>query len=211
MSSPALAAGAIPGLVLAGGRSSRMGENKAMMALGSESILGHIISRLSPQVTDLALNAPAGFPDVFGLRLVPDRNNDRNGPLEGVLSGLLDLQNNRPESPFLLTAPCDSPFLPRDLAVRLSQKATPGTIVIAASGGQSHPVFGLWPVTVAQDLEIWLANPDNRRIKAFLDRHAVEIVEFQPVATGHGLLDPFMNINTPEDLALAKTFIETLE
>jgi molybdopterin-guanine dinucleotide biosynthesis protein A len=66
-------------------------------------------------------------------------------------------------------------------------------------------------VTLAQDLEIWLADPDNRRIKAFLDRHPVEVVEFQPVTTRHGPLDPFMNINAPEDLVVAKTFIETLE
>ncbi|TWF49743.1 molybdenum cofactor guanylyltransferase MobA [Neorhizobium alkalisoli] len=201
----------IPGLVLAGGRSSRMGENKAMMALGDRTILGHVIHRLSPQVPDLALNAPADFPETFGLRLVPDRDDDRNGPLEGVLCGLLDLRQNQPASPFLMTVPCDSPFLPLDLAARLSEKATPGTIVIAASEGRSHPVFGLWPVTLAQDLENWLANPDNRRINAFLNRHPVETVEFPMIETGHGPLDPFMNINTREDLALAKTFIGTLE
>jgi molybdopterin-guanine dinucleotide biosynthesis protein A len=205
------ASSSLPGLILAGGRSSRMGENKAMMALGSDTILGHIVSRLSPQVADLALNAPADFSDTSGLRRVPDRNDARNGPLEGVLCGLLDLRENRPQSPFLLTAPCDSPFLPLDLAERVLEKSSPGTIVIAASEGRSHPVFGLWPVTLAQDLEIWLADPDNRRIKAFLDRHPVELVEFQLVATRHGPLDPFMNINAPEDLVVAKTFIETLE
>ncbi|WP_117191271.1 molybdenum cofactor guanylyltransferase MobA [Rhizobium terrae] len=196
-----------PGLVLCGGRSSRMGEDKAFVRIGGDTILGHIVRRLAPQVCGITLNAPADFPNPLGLPLLPDKLPGQIGPLAGVLSGLRHLQARGTAETHLLTVPSDSPFLPADLAERLrAETGEPDTIVITASDGRNHPVFGLWPLSIADDLETWLSGPDNRRIKAFLQRHRLATVEFPMVETPQGLLDPFFNINTPEELAEARRF-----
>lgn len=196
-----------PGLILAGGRSSRMGTDKAFLEIGGQTILAHVVRRLDPQVSEITLNAPADFSNPLGLRLLPDVITGQIGPLAGVFSGLRDMLDRGLPATHLLTAPSDSPFVPADLARRLEAEAVdPNAIVIAASDGRDHPVVGLWPVSIADDLESWLSGPDNRRIKDFLRRHPVVTVEFPMIVTEHGLLDPFFNINTPEDLQEARRF-----
>ncbi|CDZ60035.1 Molybdenum cofactor guanylyltransferase [Neorhizobium galegae bv. orientalis] len=200
-----------PGLVLAGGKSSRMGTDKAFLTVGGDTILGHVVRRLLPQISEITLNAPMGFPNPLGLRLLPDLVPGQIGPLAGVLAGLHDIQARGVQATHLLTVPSDSPFVPADLVRRLEAEADdPNAIVIAASGGRDHPVFGLWPISIASDLQTWLSDPDNRRIKALLDRHHTVTVEFPMVETHQGLLDPFFNINTPEDLQEARRYAEEL-
>jgi molybdopterin-guanine dinucleotide biosynthesis protein A len=196
-----------PGLILAGGKSSRMGTDKAFLEIGGDTILAHVVRRLGPQVCEITLNAPAGFPNPLGLRQLSDRITGQIGPLAGVLAGLRDILARGLRSTHLLTVPSDSPFVPADLVRRLEPEAgDPSAIVITASDGRNHPVFGLWPVSIADDLETWLSDPDNRRIKAFFERHRMVTVEFPMIETPHGLLDPFFNINTPEDLQEARRF-----
>jgi molybdopterin-guanine dinucleotide biosynthesis protein A len=203
--------GAPPGLILAGGKSSRMGTDKAFLKIGGDSILGHMVRRLKSQVCEVILNAPKGFPNPLGLRLVPDLTGSQAGPLAGVLSGLRDVVDHGLPATHLLTVPSDSPFFPADLAARLQAGTDDAmTIVITASGGRDHPVFGLWPLAIADDLEDWLSNPENRRIKAFLQRHRLVTVDFPMVETDFGPLDPFFNINTPQDLEEARRFAEML-
>ena len=200
-----------PGLILAGGRSSRMGADKAFLDIGGDTILAHVVRRLGPQVSEITLNAPAEFPNPLGLRLLPDRIGGQIGPLAGVFSGLRDMRARGPGATHLLTVPSDSPFVPLDLVRRLEAGADdPNAIVIAVSDGRDHPVFGLWPVSIADDLGSWLAGPDNRRIRDFLQRHPLVTVEFAMIGTPHGLLDPFFNINTPEDLREARRFAQEL-
>ncbi len=199
--------GAPPGLILAGGKSSRMGTDKAILEIGGDTILGHTVRRLRPQVCEITLNASEGFRNPLDLRLVPDRMGSQVGPLAGVLSGLRDIIARGLPATHLLTVPSDSPFFPIDLAARLEAGTDDaGTIVITASEGRDHPVFGLWPLAIADDLETWLSNPENRRIKAFLHRHRLVTVEFPMIETASGPFDPFFNINTPEDLAEARRF-----
>jgi molybdopterin-guanine dinucleotide biosynthesis protein A len=200
-----------PGFILAGGRSSRMGSNKALLTLGTKSVLAHVVERLSPQVSEIAINAPAAFPGFETLDYIEDRASGQLGPLAGILTGMRHHATRAPDISHFLTVPCDSPFLPMDLAARLTAAADgPQTIVIASSLGRRHPVFGLWPVTLADDLEQWLIGDDNRRINAFLDHQRTVTVDFVPSETEAGRLDPFLNINTPEDLAHAQAFAETL-
>jgi molybdopterin-guanine dinucleotide biosynthesis protein A len=199
-----------PGLILAGGRSSRMGTDKAFLTLAGDTMLAHIVRRLSPQVSRLALNAAPDFPNPLALPLLPDTIAGQAGPLAGVLAGLRDLQAGGSKDR-ILTVPCDSPFFPSDLVERLKANAThPDAIAVASAGGRRHPVFALWPVAIADDLETWLSDPDNRRINAFLDRHRAATVEFPFIETAEGPLDPFLNINTPEDLAEAGRFAAVL-
>ncbi|CAN7311457.1 molybdenum cofactor guanylyltransferase MobA [Neorhizobium sp. LjRoot104] len=211
MTTPAAPSILPPCLVLAGGKSSRMGTDKAFLTIRGDTILGHVVRRLLPQVSEIALNAPADFPNPLGLRLLPDRIPGQIGPLAGVLAGLHDIEACGLKATHLLTVPSDSPFVPADLVRRLEAEAgDPNAIVIAASDGRDHPVFGLWPVSIADDLETWLSHPDNRRIKAFLQHHHVVTAEFPMVDTTQGPLDPFFNINTPEDLQEARRFAEEL-
>lgn len=211
---------ALPALILAGGRSSRMvsseTENngtahKALLDIGGATMLRHIVQRLTPQVSCVMLNGPADFPDPHGLRLVPDTLGGQVGPLAGVLAGLRQIIGRSPSVSHLLSVPSDSPFFPDDLAARLRVSIeNMSTIVIATSNGRSHPVFGLWPTAIANDLQSWLGSPENRRITAFLQRYRVVTVDFPMIATPIGRLDPFFNINTPDDLSEARRFAEAL-
>lgn len=196
-----------PALVLAGGKSLRMGAAKAWLPFGNGTLLTHILRRLGPQVSEVALNATPVIPSPSDIRIVADTLPGQRGPLAGILAGLRDI-SKRNLATHLLTVPSDAPFLPEDLAPRLVAGATDGKIAIAASGGQSHPVFALWPVFLADNIEAWLADPDHRQLGDFLTSHQVVCVEWPIEETTIGPFDPFMNINTPSDLEEARRFLE---
>ena len=206
-----------PAVILAGGLSRRMGTDKTSVLLGGRTLLAHVAARLRPQVASLALNAPPDFVEAdlgeegaTDLPLVPDTLAGRPGPLAGILAALRHARATAPSASHVLVAPVDSPFLPNDLVARLHAALTGAeTIAVAHSLGAMHPVCGLWPVVLADDLESFLAEPDNRRVKAFLARHSTAAVDFPPITTAAGLLDPFLNVNTPGDLAQAHLFLET--
>lgn len=171
-------------------------------------MIAHVTERLAPQVSDLAINAPPDFSGHMGLPLVPDVLAGHQGPLAGILSGLRHFAGSASHLR-MASAPADGPFLPTDLVTRLASACPDeATIAVASSRGHMHPVYALWPLSLADDLEAWLADPDNRRIKAFLSRHPVAIVEFDLETTMNGDRDPFFNINTPEDLSRAEQFLD---
>ena len=200
-----------PGLILAGGLSRRMGTNKALSVLGDRPLLSHVIERIAPQVSRLALNAPSGWADTFNLPLVPDTKTGHAGPLAGILAGMRHFAANAAQATHFRTVPADSPFFPEDLASRLGEHVTgQDAIVIAASSGHVHPVIGLWPVSIADDLEHWLADDNNRRIRSFLARHSTLGVSFSPLESATASIDPFYNINTPDELAIAETFLKSM-
>jgi len=194
------------GIVLAGGRSSRMGGvPKAMMPLAGKPLLAHVIDRLAPQVADLALSGDPASPDLmaFGRAIEPDPVPDYAGPLAGLLAGLNWARANHPLTKWLLSAACDTPFLPCDLGARLLEAAPDGeTIALPSSGGRLHPVAGLWPVFLADDLAHHLTS-DPGSIQAFVARHPHAVLDFT-IPDGR---DPFLNINTPEDLRRAETLM----
>jgi molybdopterin-guanine dinucleotide biosynthesis protein A len=199
------------GVVLAGGKSSRMGGgDKALLRLGGRPMLAHVIERLAPQVAEIVLNAnddPGRFA-AFGLPLVPDRLAGKMGPLAGIHACLAWAEANRPESRFVITVAADTPFFPTDLVARLcaaTDKASP-TLVVARSKSGVHPVFGLWPVTLAPYLEDSLGHGERKALD-FVTAHQAKEVTFQPVEIGGRTVDPFFNINRPEDLAEAETLL----
>src|SRR5579884_2157693 len=152
----------VAGVILAGGLSRRMGGgDKSLRLLGRKPLLRHVIERLAPQAFPLAINAngdPARFAD-FGLPVLPDATQDFAGPLAGVLAGLRWAASAVPEARYIVTAACDTPFFPKDL-VSACLAAAGGTypaIVHARSAGRTHPVFGIWPVALADDLKQSLA------------------------------------------------------
>lgn len=208
-------AGAKPaGVILAGGRSTRMGGgDKCLLALGAETLLARVIRIIAPQVTALAINAngdPARFAHCR-LPVLADPVGGFVGPLAGVLAGLRWAAQAQPAATHVISVSADAPFLPDDLADRLAGgllgAAAPGMpIAIAASADGLHPVIGLWPVALADDLESALAS-GVRKVLDWTDRHGTLPVMFDTVSIGGETVDPFYNANTPEDLALARRIV----
>ena len=199
------------GVLFAGGLSRRMGGgDKALMPLAGRPIIAHVMERLRPQVDDLILNAngdPARFAR-FGLPVVPDLTGEFAGPLAGLLAGMEWVRAHRPDAGQVVTAACDTPFFPGDLVAKLSSAAeTAGAdIVLAASEGQSHFVFALWPVALAPDLAAYLG-AGRRKVQDWIERHSHVTVPFPPQEIGGVTVDPFFNINTPEELATAEAWL----
>jgi molybdopterin-guanine dinucleotide biosynthesis protein A len=195
---------AIPGVLLAGGLARRMGGgDKPMRTIGGKTILERVIARLAPQCDGMILNAngdPTRFAS-FGLPVIADDVADFPGPLAGILAALDWMATNRPEVKRVLSAAADCPFLPRDLVARLEQaRATEkAELAVAASGGQTHPVVGLWSVYLRDELRHALVKEDMRKIDRWTARYPLATVSW-PVTP----LDPFFNANTIHDIAAAE-------
>lgn len=194
----------IAAVLLAGGLARRMGGgDKCLLELGGRTLLARAIERITPQVGQVILNAngdAARFGDI-GLPVIADTIAGNAGPLAGVLSGMEWLRENAPDTPWLLTAPTDAPFLPADLVERLLAAAKEAAVPIAcaASGGRRHPPIALWDVALAEDLRRAMTEEEIRKVDLWTAHHGVVAVEW-PSAP----IDPFFNINRPEDLTAAE-------
>jgi molybdenum cofactor guanylyltransferase len=212
----------ITGTILAGGVSRRMFEaesrvaggdkvgDKGLLAIGSVSMIEHVLARLRPQVSAVVLNAngdPARFASL-GLPTVSDPVEGFVGPLAGVLAGMRWTARTHPGVTHTLSVSSDAPFLPTDLAVRLGAAVTgrPTAIAIAKSNDGLHPVIGLWPVALADDLEEALRH-GVRKMLAWTDRHGTVPVHFDDIVAGDRRIDPFFNANTQADLAEARRLL----
>jgi len=195
------------GLVLAGGLARRMGGgDKPLIDIGGAPILDRVLARLAPDCTQIILNAngdPGRFAS-YRLPVVADDVPGFAGPLAGILAGLDWAAQNRPDLAWLASAPADCPFLPSDLVPRLhAARVMQGApLACARSGTQRHPVVGLWPVALRGDLRHALVNEGLRKIEAWTARHGVALAEWpaEPI-------DPFFNVNTPEDVAEAQRLV----
>ena len=200
----------LAGCILAGGLARRMGGgDKPLLSLGGETMLTRVIARLRPQVGPLVLNAN-GEADrfaEFGLPVAPDPVEGFAGPLAGVLAGLRWTQVHVPRAEGIVSVAGDTPFYPVDLAARLvaARGEDPHRIVLARTDGHMHPVFGYWPVAIADSLETFLREGTTRKVLAFVDMHSNTSADFIPPL---GAPDPFFNVNTPEDLAAAEDLLK---
>jgi molybdopterin-guanine dinucleotide biosynthesis protein A len=194
------------GLVLAGGLARRMGGgDKALIEINGVTILDRVLATLSAQCPRIVINAngdPKRFADT-GLPVIPDTVAGHPGPLAGVLAGLDWLAAQNLGIEWIVSVPGDCPFLPDDLVERLHAargKMGAGVpLACARSGAWRHPVVGLWPVALRDDLRKALIEEDLRKIEVWTARHGIAIADWpaEPI-------DPFLNINTPEDLARAE-------
>jgi molybdopterin-guanine dinucleotide biosynthesis protein A len=192
------------GLILAGGQARRMGGgDKPLKSIGGVTILDRVIARMRPQCRALLLNAngdPARFA-ATGLPVVADDVPNFAGPLAGILAGLDWATAQAPDVEYVASVPGDCPFLPGDLVARLQRvRAEAGLpLACARSGEWRHPVVGLWPVALRDDLRRALTGEGLRKIELWTARHGVAIADWpaEPV-------DPFFNVNTPEDAAAAE-------
>ena len=188
------------GVVLAGGLSRRMGGgDKTLRTIGGKTILGRVIGALAPQCSGLLLNAngdPGRFAS-FGLPVVADGVPGFAGPLAGVLAGLEWLADNDPAICWAVSVAGDTPFVPADLVARLqlARTTTGARIASAVSGGRTHPVIGLWPVSLRHDLRVYLVDEGQHRVGGFAARYPGAETEWPIVP-----YDPFFNANAPEDI-----------
>jgi molybdopterin-guanine dinucleotide biosynthesis protein A len=186
------------------------GGDKSLRALNGRPMIAYAIETLRPQVDALILNAngdPQRFA-AFGLPVVPDRDADFAGPLAGLLAGMAWTREHAPGARHVATAACDTPFFPSDIVARLrsAAEAAGADIATASSAGQGHFVFGLWSLALQEDLAAYLAE-GRRKVQDWIERHAFVTVDFAPVTVGGAAVDPFFNINTPEDLEAAEALL----
>lgn len=201
---------ALPGVILSGGRASRMGGgNKGLRLLAGRPLVAHVVARLSPQCGALAINSNSDEPALRALDLpvLPDSLPDRPGPLAGVLAGL-DWAAQQ-GAPAIVTAAVDTPFFPGDLVTRLRAAAGPSGLALAASRTPEgklwrQPVFGLWPTALRADLRAALIG-GLRKIVQWTDQHQAGLAIYPLPGPDPRHPDPFFNVNTAEDLAQAET------
>lgn len=192
------------GVILAGGQARRMGGgDKGLLELDGHTILEHVIARLTPQVGGVALNANGDATrfERFGLPVLRDSIEGFPGPLAGVLAGLDWAHEQGAEA--IVTAAADTPFFPTDLVEKLTEASGDQPLALAASKGADskvwrQPTFGLWPVALREDLRQALQD-GLRKVVLWTDQHSAGQAVFD-IET----VDPFFNVNTPEDLADAR-------
>jgi molybdenum cofactor guanylyltransferase len=193
-----------PAVILAGGLARRMGGvDKPLRTIGGRTLLARVIARLRPQCAALALNAngdPARFAEA-GLPVIADSIDGFPGPLAGVLAGMDWAAAHHRQAEYMLSAPGDCPFLPRDLVARLHHARCDRKvrIAVAASGGRNQPVVALWPIALRDDLRRALTCDGVRKVESFFTRYPHALVEWPIIP-----FDPFFNANAPDDLAEAE-------
>jgi molybdopterin-guanine dinucleotide biosynthesis protein A len=178
------------------------GGDKARIRVGGATILERVVACLEPQCRQLILNAngdAARFADT-GLTVVADGAPDYAGPLAGILAGLDWAANHAPEIEWIVSAPTDCPFLPRDLVERLHRaRIDAGALLACAcSAHRRHPVVALWPLSLRGDLRHAVLSEGERKVDLWTARHGIAIAEWATAP-----VDPFFNVNTPEDVAEA--------
>ena len=184
----------VTGVILAGGLGRRMGGvDKGLVPFDSRPLVAHVIARLEPQVDEILINANRNADQygAFGYRVIADAIEGFAGPLAGLERGLAEARHA-----LIVTAPCDSPFLPAVLVERLHQamRSADAELAVARTGDQPHPVFCLCKRSLHAHLRSYLA-AGGRKIDAWYATLAVVEVAFddQP--------DAFSNINTLDELS----------
>jgi len=184
----------VTGLVIAGGQGSRMGGiDKGLQPFRGRPMVAHVVERFAPQVGELLINANRNLEEYarFGHRVIADEIAGFAGPLAGFERGLAHARGE-----LLVTAPCDSPFLPADLVARLraALDAQQADLAVAKTGDQAHPVFSLMRRGVHGSLVAFLAGGQRKIDKWYAGLRVAEVA-FDDEAQA------FLNINTREELA----------
>lgn len=196
------------GVILAGGRSSRMGgERKPLVLLNGEPMLSHVIRRLQPQVERILLSCEPD--DValsgFDCTLVGDAVPRHYGPLAGLYSALLYLNEQQLDGGLML-CPCDAPFIPTTLVERLqaATHAAPDSVAVVSYAGYLQPTFSLWQSQHLPAIKAAVLDRQQGSLKHMFQALPYTVVEW-PVTQP----SPFYNINTPEQLESASEWLNT--
>ncbi|TDT51124.1 molybdenum cofactor guanylyltransferase [Enterobacter sp. AG5470] len=183
---------AVTGVVLAGGKASRMGgKDKGLLELNGKPLWQHVAQRLAPQVENVVISANRNL-DIYrasGLTVVPDSLNDFPGPLAGILSVMQKI-----DSEWFLFCPCDTPYVPENLLARLQVQRQQAPAVWVHDGERDHPAIALINRRILPALQDYLARGE-RRVMVFMRESGGHPVDFSDAKIA------FANVNTPDDLA----------
>lgn len=203
-------------VILAGGMARRMGGgDKGLQAVGGRPILHLVVDKVRCWTDTILLSVnddPARFREqdwLTGITPVADTVPDRPGPLAGILSAMEWVATHRPQRTRLLCVPCDTPFLPTDLGPALTAALPPGAGGVAMAVGPDgirHPTVALWPLSLRPALRDALQNEGLRKVGSFAARHGRVDVPFPAGPNG---IDPFFNVNGPNDLTRADHIIRS--
>ncbi|MCZ6803505.1 MAG: molybdenum cofactor guanylyltransferase [Proteobacteria bacterium] len=187
----------ITGVILAGGQARRMGgQDKGLIILKGKPMIEYVIDVLKLQVDILLINANRNHDKYsgYGFDIVPDELSGYCGPLAGMASSLSKI-----ETPYLVTAPCDTPFIPDDLVQRLvtALESKNADISVAHNGERIQPVFCLLKKDLLSSINDFL-NQGERKIDLWFNQHALAVADFSDIPK------TFDNFNTPEDLETAE-------
>jgi molybdenum cofactor guanylyltransferase len=190
----------ITAVILAGGQGSRLGgQDKGLIELNKLPLIQHLINRIQPQVADIIISANRNLKNYaeLGFSVYKDDIRDFAGPLAGILKALQQNKND-----WLLTVPADSPFIPDDLAQRLSQNIEDNKVIIAYDGKRLQPTFSLIHKSMESSLNKFLQQGE-RKTRVWMQQQPHAIVDFSDQA------DAFININTEEELKNAEKHFDT--
>ncbi len=213
----------VVGVVLAGGQSRRMGGgDKFLQPVHGSNLLQAVLKRLSPQLDTIIISSNSPAQTIHAalkagkqfneIPIVSDLISDFAGPLAGVHSAMKWAQENRPETTHLLTVAADTPFFPLDFVSRMvgfAQSQEASSIILAQSHGRYHPIFGLWPVDLQESLEGALFK-GLRKIRAWTNEHPNASLNFDDEIINGKQVDPFFNINEPEDFKRYRQLIQNI-
>lgn len=201
------------GVVLAGGQATRMaGKDKPFIKVAGTSMIDRVQNRLAPQVDQILINGNGDL-SRFGKAspVIPDEFGHYAGPLAGILAAMRWAQANAPHAFWVISAASDTPFFPDDLVDRFvgAMGGPEPAIVLAKSGENIHPTFGLWPLALADDLESFLTRGE-RKVRKWAQSHICSQAIFSgPVIDGIEI-DPFFNVNCPDDIDVAEAVADAL-
>ena len=192
----------VVGMILAGGLSRRMGEDKSQKKILGKSLIELVIRRSKKQVQTLIINSN----DLNESQLkshvkaiIKDCLPGNLGPLVGILSGIIWTKRNT-KSKWMVSFPVDSPFFPENLVFKFLEISKGYDIILAEGGGRVHPVFSMWKVNLEIEKQLYdFLKNDQRKIDNFTKKFKTRVVNFPDIG-----YDPFFNINTPNDVEIAK-------
>jgi len=192
----------VTAVILAGGRATRMGgEDKGLLPLMGRPMIAHVIDAVAPQVGAVVISANRNLERYaqFGLEVMTDHSDAFDGPLAGVRQAMLAAA-----TPLLVTAPCDAPFVPRDLVARLAagKARKHAAAAVAHDGTRLQPLFALFDTALLPLLTTYLEQGE-RKVEIWLASIPAAVVDFSDEAQA------FVNINTTEDIRVAEASLGT--
>lgn len=196
----------ILGAVIAGGLSTRMGDaDKLALPWEGQTLVAHVAARLSSQLPEIVVNMNAAKSQLVaaGTQVLPDLSQRQAGPLAGLEAVLK--HGAAHGFTHAITCAGDTPFFPNDLAERLMN--TSGEVRILRTGAYPQPLFAMWPVALQDELSAFLDDGETFKVMAFAKRYDLTMVDMPEPKS----VDPFFNINTPEDLEEAKKLAAMME
>ena len=197
----------ILGVILAGGKSKRFGNDKTIAKLGNKTLLDHTIEKIEKNFNEILIVSNSEKIDIKKKNIFSTKDLIEGylGPLVGVLSAMVWIEKNKKKYNWIATFPCDTPFFPETVIQKFIEKSKEkdSLLLCASSHGRKHNIFGLWSIELYEKLHDDLINNKIRKVQDWIEKNKITNVEFN-----FKEYDPFFNINTLDDLEAAKKIIK---